>query len=152
MSVENDILAYHTIFCTYGFWLPNDPRGSQSIEVRAANLRRFGPATKTLETVSVAALSHDFEVRRIAKEALRYPEVVFDGHQALSVIQGFGEMVRKSNYVVHACSIMPSHIHMVIMRHRYAIEQVKLRAPIWKKELYADGTAQWRANEAEVRG
>lgn len=28
---------------------------------------------------------------------------------------------------------------------RYAIDQVKRRAPIWKKERYADGTAEWRS-------
>jgi molybdopterin synthase catalytic subunit len=30
---------------------------------------------------------------------------------------------------------------------RYAIDQLKRRAPIWKKERYADGGAEWRANE-----
>jgi len=24
------VIAYHAIFSTYGFWLPNDPRGSWS--------------------------------------------------------------------------------------------------------------------------
>jgi len=28
---------------------------------------------------------------------------------------------------------------------RYAIDELKRRAPIWKKEHYADGSAQWRA-------
>jgi molybdopterin synthase catalytic subunit len=28
----------------------------------------------------------------------------------------------------------------------YALDEVKRRAPIWKKEHYADGAAQWRAN------
>lgn len=31
---------------------------------------------------------------------------------------------------------------------RYAIDQVKLRAPIWKKESYADGGGVWRATSA----
>jgi molybdopterin synthase catalytic subunit len=29
---------------------------------------------------------------------------------------------------------------------RYAIDQLKERAPIWKQELYADGTTAWRAS------
>lgn len=29
---------------------------------------------------------------------------------------------------------------------KYAIDEVKARAPIWKKEMYADGDARWRAN------
>jgi len=28
----------------------------------------------------------------------------------------------------------------------YAIDEVKRRAPIWKKEAYADGSARWREN------
>jgi molybdopterin synthase catalytic subunit len=28
----------------------------------------------------------------------------------------------------------------------YAIDEVKSRVPIWKKELYADGEARWKAN------
>ena len=24
------VIAYHVCICTYGFWLPNDPRGSGS--------------------------------------------------------------------------------------------------------------------------
>jgi len=30
---------------------------------------------------------------------------------------------------------------------RYVIEEVKRRLPVWKKEFYADGTAEWRAND-----
>lgn len=31
---------------------------------------------------------------------------------------------------------------------RYVIEQIKKRAPIWKKEFYADGETQWLAGHA----
>lgn len=30
---------------------------------------------------------------------------------------------------------------------RYVIDELKRRAPIWKKERYADGGSQWRATE-----
>lgn len=29
----------------------------------------------------------------------------------------------------------------------FAIDQLKQRAPIWKKEAYADGTAEWKEND-----
>jgi REP element-mobilizing transposase RayT len=134
------VLAYHAIFCTHGFWLPNDPRGSQSTEVRAANLRPFGPATTTDERRSVAALPHDLTARRRAKESLVYPEVVFDGYQALSVAKGFAAATAKSGYVIYACSILPCHVHMVIRRHRYAIEQVvRLLRQFATGQLLRDG-------------
>ncbi len=40
------IRANHLIFTAYGFWLPNDPRGSWSNYVRAYELYQAGPATK----------------------------------------------------------------------------------------------------------
>ena len=41
------IRAYHLILTCYGFWLPNDPRGSWSDFVRSIELHRVGgPATK----------------------------------------------------------------------------------------------------------
>jgi molybdopterin synthase catalytic subunit len=35
---------------------------------------------------------------------------------------------------------------------RYAIDELKARAPIWKNEQYADGSAQWRENACRERG
>jgi molybdopterin synthase catalytic subunit len=32
----------------------------------------------------------------------------------------------------------------------YAIDAVKARAPIWKRELYADGSAAWKANDVHA--
>ena len=40
--------GYHAIFGTYGFWLPNDPRGSWSDFVGAWELVRFGKPMKSL--------------------------------------------------------------------------------------------------------
>jgi molybdopterin synthase catalytic subunit len=34
----------------------------------------------------------------------------------------------------------------------YAIDQLKRRAPIWKKERYVDGSAQWKAEAGEGSG
>jgi REP element-mobilizing transposase RayT len=118
------VVAYHVIFTTYGFWLPNDPRGSGSDEVRSEPLQPFGEATKVSHSRSVASKPHDRRRRLAAKAALKYPEVVFTGRQAQSVGTGFGGMVRKAGYVVHACTILPQHAHLVVARHRYSVEQV----------------------------
>jgi REP element-mobilizing transposase RayT len=133
-------IAYHVVFSTYGFWLPNDPRGSWSSEVRAVNLRPFGPATKVDTHRSVAHVPHNRALRLAAKKALTYPEVSFNGHQALSVIRGFAEQTAKSKYVIYACSILPQHVHMVIARHRYPVGQVvRLLRQAGTRRLLADG-------------
>ncbi|MEX0703139.1 MAG: hypothetical protein WD069_13675 [Planctomycetales bacterium] len=46
--------AYHVIFGAYGFWLPNDPRGSWSDFVGSWELLQFGRATKVTTRRSLA--------------------------------------------------------------------------------------------------
>ena len=46
------VLAAHVIFTAYGFWLPNDPRGSWSDFVASWELLKFGRATKVTTRAS----------------------------------------------------------------------------------------------------
>ena len=110
------ICAYHVIITTYGFWLPNDPRGSWSDWVRQWDLLTYGKATKVETRQSVAKRPHDRQNRIEAKKALKYPGVRFSGRQALAVGVGFKRAIAESGYVVHACSILPQHAHLVIAR------------------------------------
>lgn len=118
------ILGYHVIITAYGFWLPNDPRGSWSEFVRKWELRRFGPATKITARHSLARNPHDYALRQAAKKALSYPPVHFSGIQARGVGVGFVDFVKRSGIVVWACSILPEHVHLVIARHTYKVEQI----------------------------
>jgi hypothetical protein len=94
------IVGYHIIFSTYGFWLPNDPRGSWSDFVGSWELFRFGPATKTSERRSLAYRDHDRELRLRAKSALKYPAVKFTGEQARAVARGFAGYVNRKRLLV----------------------------------------------------
>ena len=58
------MLAAHIILTTYGFWLPNDPRGSWSDFVAAWELLKYGKATKVTTRNSVAHVPHDQQLRR----------------------------------------------------------------------------------------
>ncbi|MFA7235864.1 MAG: hypothetical protein WC058_03280 [Phycisphaeraceae bacterium] len=119
------ILAHHLIFIAYGFWLPNDPRGSWSTWVRSWDLFRYGPATKTDTRRSVAATTHDAALRRAAKSALRYPPVKFDGLQARAIARGFAQASKEYGYTIHACAILPDHVHLVVARHARTTEQLR---------------------------
>jgi REP element-mobilizing transposase RayT len=118
------VRAYHVIVTAYGFWLPNDPRGSWSDFVRVWELTCFGRATKTSARRSVANTPHNRELRMEAKQALARQAVCFTGRQTLVIAEGFGKWATKSGAKVMACSILPEHVHFVIGRHRYRIEQV----------------------------
>jgi hypothetical protein len=124
----------------YGFWLPNDPRGSWSDWVRQWELVAYGKATKVSTRRSVAMRLHDRQERLAAKTALRFPAVHFTGRQALAVGTGFKRAITESGYVVHACSILPQHVHLVLARCARRAEQViahlKARAT---QQLAAEG-------------
>ena len=118
------VLAYHVVFGTYGFWLPNDPRGSGSVIVGSEELYRAGgPATHLQDrTKSRAKVACDWNFIRQLKEHLKRPAVEFTGIQAKAVGEGFGEYVRKSGLVVRACSILEEHVHIVFERWRLKAE------------------------------
>jgi hypothetical protein len=121
------VIGYHVIFGAYGFWLPNDPRGSWSDFVGSWELFRYGSATKTNEVHSVAHCRHDTALRLAAKQALQYPPVQFTGIQAKAIGDAFYKYTKKSGLVVRACAILPEHVHLVVDRFRISIEHVVIQ-------------------------
>jgi hypothetical protein len=118
------VIAYHLIMTAYGFWLPNDPRGSWSDFVRSWELARFGLATKVNTKRSFAQEAHSRHDRLAAKAALARTPVEFSAEQCLAIGMGFLHYVRRSGCIIHACSILPTHAHLVVLRMQYPIEQV----------------------------
>jgi REP element-mobilizing transposase RayT len=118
------VIAHHVIFTAYGFWLPNDPRGSWSDFVRRWELLLHGDATKTSDRRSLAGDAHDYQARIAAKADLTYEPVVFTGQQALCISRGFAKAAQESQYIILACSIMPEHVHMVVARHKNPAERI----------------------------
>lgn len=118
------VIAQHLVFTTYGFWLPNDPRGSWSDFVRAWELYWYGAATKVTTSRSLSHDSHDRHLRQVQKSALRYDPVRFSNEQIKCVARGFARAVEESGYDMRACAIMPEHVHTVVMRHRNSGEQI----------------------------
>ncbi len=118
------ILAYHLTISCYGFWLPNDPRGSWSDFVRRYELLEYGNATTTDVRHSIAHTSHDRRQREEAKKALMYPPVRFTSDQAVCVVRGVMFRIERSEIPVYACAVMPDHVHLVLGRFRYSVEQM----------------------------
>jgi REP element-mobilizing transposase RayT len=122
------MLAVHLCWGAYGFWLPNDPRGSGSDRVWAAHLQEFGEATKVVDrSRSKARVSHDRGKRLAAKRVLKYPAVKFTGVQALAVGRGFGELAKEIGLAVWACAILPDHVHLVVGPHEQPADVLAAR-------------------------
>lgn len=111
------IIAHHLVWSTYGFWLPNDQRGSGSSEVRAPHLKPYGPATKVHTSASVAHRPFDPTLREAARSTLKYPHVRLDGRQARAVARGIATDAASIDLGVYAVAIMPDHVHLVTVRH-----------------------------------
>ncbi|MGC9260408.1 MAG: transposase [Phycisphaerae bacterium] len=114
------IVGYHCIFSTYGFWLPNDPRGSWSQFVASWDLFcAGGSATKvdTRRSVAAARLTpDDLQRKKKARHTLVHKPVAFTGIQARAVGMAFSAVCAVKRYRVHACAIMPRHIHLFVGR------------------------------------
>jgi hypothetical protein len=118
------VIGFHVIGCTYGFWLPNDQRGSGSDHVRSEALRAFGPATKVNHSRSVAHQPFEPQLRRLAREALKYPYVELNDAQIQSVCRAFAhEIETYRGGTLHALAILPNHFHFVCGFCRYDIRR-----------------------------
>ena len=114
--------GYHVIIAAYGFWLPNDPRGSWSDFVGKWELIRLGQASSVPEQ---RQLTEDERRQRVtARENLTYPAVSFSGQQAQAIGRAIGEVCRKNEYTIWAFAILPEHMHLVIARHHYSVEKI----------------------------
>ncbi len=146
------IHGYHVIFGAYGFWMPNDPRGSWSEFVGAWELRRFGPATKSCERQELTDEASATLVQ--IKRALEYRAVQFNGRQARSIGSGFAKTIGRSCLTIWRCSILPEHVHLVIARHRFKVEYIAgLLKGGASKQLKADGIhplSKYRNDKGEL--
>ncbi|MGD9855189.1 MAG: hypothetical protein AB7U20_09595 [Planctomycetaceae bacterium] len=116
------VLGYHVILGMYGFWLPNDPRGSWSEFVWSEALSQHGDATKVDTRDSVAGAAHDVNRRMAAKRDLQFPPVVLNGQQALSVAKGIAQAAELTGAPIWACSVLPEHVHLAVGRFDGTIE------------------------------
>jgi REP element-mobilizing transposase RayT len=88
-----------------------------------------------------------------AKRVLRYPPVTITGEQAVAVVAGFRRACEEAGYRIHACAVLPEHVHLVVGVHtrdiRTIIGHMKSRATRALKErgLWAnDNRPLWSAH------
>lgn len=119
------IIGWHIVVCAYGFWLPNDPRGSGSSYVGSDDHFRVARrATSVTGGCSRAGDPHDVASRLIAKAQLNREPVEFTGLQARAIAAGFDWAVKEGGYMIHACSVMPCHAYLVMTRHTRSVDRI----------------------------
>lgn len=117
------VIAHHLIWTAYGWWLPNDPRGSMSRHIRNEVLMELGElhhGRKKLQPCSRI-------IREFYEEAvpfLKHPLLAFIETEFHAIAQGLDRAIDQRGYHCYACAIMPDHIHILIRKHRDKAEEM----------------------------
>src|SRR5947207_8262976 len=117
------VIAYHLIWTLYGWWLPNDLRGSTSTEVRCPWLR--GLADLHFGRKQIQPASRDIRAFYAdASLSLKHPllELTTDAIQV--VAQGFADAIKEFKYTCYACAILRDHVHLIIRKHKHTAEEM----------------------------
>jgi len=117
------VIAHHLVWTAYGWWLPNDPRGSTSREVREPAVGRLGEhhfGRRAVQPPPEAVRQFYASV----PEVLSHPLLELVARDAIVVAEAFAEAVAARRYTCYACAILPDHVHLVLRKHRDKAEQM----------------------------
>jgi REP element-mobilizing transposase RayT len=133
------VAAYHLIWTAYGWWLPNDPRGSTSHEIRIAAIEGLGELHYGRKIIQPSRE----ELRRFyesARSVLKHELLTFTPSDFQLIGDAFANAVRAHKYTCYACAIMPDHVHMLIRKHREKAEEMTehLQTPSRQALIKAD--------------
>src|SRR5262249_22844037 len=117
------IAGYHLIWTAYGWWLPNDPRGSSSQEIRVAALQPLGDLHHGRKIIqpSRAELLRFYEQ---AKKVLQHELFTFTPDDFTIIADAFAKVCTARKYTCYACAVMPDHVHMLIRKHKEKAEDM----------------------------
>jgi REP element-mobilizing transposase RayT len=117
------VIAYHLIWTAYGWWLPNDPRGSTSKLIRRDHLKELGDLHFGRKRIQPAS----WKVRNFYESAaanLTRPLVIFTSAEIQAVADAFASVIRDCKYTCYACAVMPDHVHILIRKHKHLAEEM----------------------------
>ncbi len=120
---RNIVVAYHLIWTAYGWWLPNDPRGSTSRAIATDLIAGLGDLHYGRKRIQPAGwVIRDFYDR--AKDVLKFELLTFTPGQIRIIAESFANLTNGHPYTCYACAILPDHVHVVIRKHKRTAEQM----------------------------
>jgi REP element-mobilizing transposase RayT len=117
------VAGFHLIWTAYGWWLPNDPRGSSSHEIRVERIADLGELHHGRKPVQPPSR----EIREFyqnARTVLKHPLLQFENDDVPLIAQSFAELIATRRYTCYACAIMPDHVHALIRKHQDRAEMM----------------------------
>jgi len=117
------VIAHHLMWTAYGWWLPNDPRGSTSHSIASDPIAELGELHYGRREVQPSSGTlQEFQQR--AQEVLKFSVKKFSSREFTVIADGFGEAIAEHRYTCYACAIMPDHVHILIRKHKHQAEQM----------------------------
>ena len=117
------VIAHHLIFTAYGWWLPNDPRGSNSKTIRNDVITALGEIHFGRKRVQPAS-GVIREFYREADKRLGHELLTFRADDVSAIASAFDEVMKEQRYTCWACAIMPDHVHLLIRKHKHLAEEM----------------------------
>ncbi|HDY65318.1 MAG TPA: hypothetical protein ENH84_03675 [Phycisphaerae bacterium] len=117
------VIGYHLVWTAYGWWLPNDPRGSTSKCIRSNVLEELGLLHYGRKRIQPGA----GEIRHFYQQAeglLKHQLLSFRREEIPCIASAFAEVVSRERYTCYACAILPDHVHMLIRKHKHKAEEM----------------------------
>lgn len=123
------VVAHHLMWTLYGWWLPNDPRGSTSKTIHTDLLRDLGELHFGRKRIQPAGR----DIRAFydhAADRLQHDLLSFSPNEFPSAAEAFDHAIRRCGYTCYALAVMPDHVHLVIRKHKDRAEDMieKLQA------------------------
>ncbi len=117
------VIAYHLVWTGYGHWLPNDPKGSGSDEVRSEAIAELGEAhlgrRRVQPNPQIVRESYNDAAPR-----LKHPLLKFNDEQMNAVGSAFARVIEQHQYTCYACAILPDRTHLIVRKHRDTAEEI----------------------------
>jgi len=117
------VIGYHLIWTAYGWWLPNDPRGSMSRFLANDLLRELGELHYGRKRAQPAS-RHIRAFYEDAADKLKHDLLEFGAKEIAAIADAFRSVVAECRYTCYACVIMRDHVHLLIRKHRDSAEEM----------------------------
>ena len=117
------VIAHHLLSTAYGWWLPNDLRGSTSTCIASDVIAELGELHYGRKKIQPAGK----EIRAFyeqARQVLRYPLLTFGAADVPIIARAFADVIARERYTCYACVIMPDHMHAAMRKHKHTAEEM----------------------------
>jgi REP element-mobilizing transposase RayT len=117
------VIAHHIMWTLYGWWLPNDPRGSTSRSTRNDVIAELGELHFGRKSIQPASRNIQSFYEQAAA-VLKHPLLSFATTEFAAVAEAIGCALHEYKYTCYGCAIMPDHVHLLIRKHRDLAEEM----------------------------